>query len=43
MNVDIGKINGEVNVVDVAVTALDHLGIGIKEEWNLDGSVVGIK
>ena len=43
MNVDIGKIEGEVNVVDVAVTALDHLGIGIKEEWNLDGSVVGIK
>jgi len=43
LSVDIGKIYDEVNVVDVAVTALDHLGIAIKDEWNLDGRVVGIK
>lgn len=29
-------------IVDVAVTALAHLGIEIDPEWGLDGSVVGI-
>ncbi len=29
-------------IVDVAVTAMNHLGISIKEGWNLDGHVVGI-
>jgi hypothetical protein len=43
IRVDIGEIEEGVNVVDVAVTALDQLDIPIKEEWNLDGSVVGIK
>ncbi|MCP4311756.1 MAG: sulfatase-like hydrolase/transferase [Bacteroidetes bacterium] len=38
-----GEIQGDVNVVDVAVTALEHLDIGIKAEWNLDGRVRGLK
>jgi predicted AlkP superfamily pyrophosphatase or phosphodiesterase len=32
-----------VNIVDVAVTALEHLGIEIQSEWGLDGEVVGIE
>lgn len=30
-------------IVDVAVTALTHLGIGILSEWDLDGRAVGLK
>lgn len=37
-----GEIKREVNVVDVAVTALHYLDISIKEEWKLDGQIVGI-
>ena len=37
-----GEIQGEVGVVDVAVTALKHLGIPAKESWDLDGSVAGL-
>lgn len=37
-----GEIQQEVGVVDVAVTALFHLGIPAKEEWNLDGRVAGL-
>ncbi len=29
--------------VDVAVTALTHLGVRIRPEWNLDGRCVGLK
>ena len=29
--------------VDVAPTILSYLGIPIKQEWNLDGKVVGLK
>ncbi len=29
-------------IVDVAVTALAHLGIAIQREWQLDGKVVGL-
>jgi predicted AlkP superfamily pyrophosphatase or phosphodiesterase len=29
-------------IVDIAVTALTHLGIAIAPEWDLDGKVVGI-
>ena len=43
LNVDIGEIEEEVRVTDVAVTALDHLKIPLQEQWNLDGKVVGIK
>jgi predicted AlkP superfamily pyrophosphatase or phosphodiesterase len=32
-----------VHIVDVAVTALAHLGIAIDPAWNLDGKVVGIR
>ena len=37
-----GEIKGKVGVVDVAVTALKHLGIPAKESWDLDGSVSGL-
>jgi predicted AlkP superfamily pyrophosphatase or phosphodiesterase len=37
-----GEITKEVGVVDVAVTALYHLGIPAKESWDLDGSVSGL-
>ena len=37
-----GEIEQEVGVVDVAVTALYHLGIPAKEAWNLDGKVAGL-
>ena len=30
-------------IVDVAVTALTHLGIAIRPEWDLDGKAVGIR
>jgi len=43
LDVDIGEIQGDVNVVDVAVTAIDHLDIRIREQWDLDGRVAGIK
>lgn len=43
LDVDIGEIEEKVQVVDVAVTALDHLGISIQEKWKLDGKVVGKK
>jgi predicted AlkP superfamily pyrophosphatase or phosphodiesterase len=41
--VNTGEIQGEVNVVDVAVTALNYMDIAIKEEWNLDGQKAGLK
>jgi predicted AlkP superfamily pyrophosphatase or phosphodiesterase len=37
-----GEIEQQVNVIDVAVTALKHLDINIKKEWNLDGRVAGL-
>jgi len=37
-----GEIKEQVNVIDIAVTALSHLGVEIKDEWNLDGAVRGI-
>lgn len=37
-----GEIQQDVGVVDVAVTALYHLGIPAKEEWDLDGRVAGL-
>ncbi|MGY8933489.1 MAG: alkaline phosphatase family protein [Flavobacteriales bacterium] len=42
-DVEKGAIEFQVNVVDIAVTALQHLGIEIKDEWNLDGKPVGLK
>jgi phosphopentomutase len=38
-----GEITVDVGVVDVAVTALYHLGISAKPEWDLDGHLAGYK
>lgn len=38
-----GEIEGEVGVVDVAFTALVHMGVPIRDSWNLDGQVAGLK
>jgi len=37
-----GELKSQINVVDVAVTAMKHLGIDIKENWKLDGKVAGL-
>lgn len=42
-DVEKGEIKKQVYVIDVAVTALKHLNIDIKKEWNLDGQVSGLK
>ncbi|WP_162932325.1 alkaline phosphatase family protein [Solimonas sp. K1W22B-7] len=34
---------GSTRVTDLAVTAMIHLGIAIRPEWNLDGIAVGLK
>jgi predicted AlkP superfamily pyrophosphatase or phosphodiesterase len=39
----VGRPEGEVFIVDVAVTALAHLGIDVDPSWGLDGRVVGIR
>lgn len=38
-----GAIEGRTNNVDVAATALHHLGVPLKPEWSLDGRVIGLK
>lgn len=38
-----GEITDDVNVIDVCITAMQHLGITVKEEWNLDGKVSGLR
>jgi len=38
-----GEIKEKVHVIDVAATALKHLGLTIKEEWNLDAKPKGLK
>ncbi|NJD18623.1 MAG: nucleotide pyrophosphatase, partial [Gemmatimonadetes bacterium] len=38
-----GTAPDPVTIVDVAVTALAHLGIAADPAWNLDGKVVGIR
>jgi predicted AlkP superfamily pyrophosphatase or phosphodiesterase len=38
-----GQIPGRIFNVDVAVTALTHLGVAIQPEWKLDGKAVGLK
>ena len=37
-----GEVEQQVNVIDVAVTAMKYLEIDIKESWNLDGKAVGL-
>lgn len=39
----VGAFNGESFIVDVAVTALTHMGIDIDPEWGLDGKAVGLR
>ena len=34
--------DGDIRIVDVATTAMAHLGIAIDDEWDLDGRVVGL-
>lgn len=38
-----GTLPRDVNIVDVAVTALAHLGIAIDPAWHLDGRVSGLE
>ena len=38
-----GTIRGTPQIVDVAVTALTHLGIALDDEWGLDGRAVGLR
>jgi len=38
-----GEIKEPVNVIDVAATAMKHLGLAIKNEWNLDAKPIGLK
>jgi predicted AlkP superfamily pyrophosphatase or phosphodiesterase len=38
-----GKFTEQVFLPDAPVTALAHLGVKAKEEWKLDGRVVGLK
>lgn len=41
--VEPGRITAQTHIVDVAVTALTHMGIAIEPEWELDGQVVALK
>jgi predicted AlkP superfamily pyrophosphatase or phosphodiesterase len=38
-----GLFEEQVYIVDAPVTALVHLGVSLKSEWNLDGRAVGLK
>jgi predicted AlkP superfamily pyrophosphatase or phosphodiesterase len=38
-----GKFDKTVYIVDVVPTALSHLGIQIKDDWKIDGTIVGLK
>jgi predicted AlkP superfamily pyrophosphatase or phosphodiesterase len=38
-----GEFKEQVYLVDAPVTALAHLGVKAKEEWKLDGRVMGLK
>lgn len=38
-----GRIPGRPQIVDVAATALRHLGVGPRPEWGLDGQPVGLR
>lgn len=41
-SVVVGRLGSTPAIVDVAVTALAHLGISIDPSWELDGKVVGL-
>lgn len=38
-----GRIAGPTYLVDVVPTALQHLGVTIRDEWGLDGRAVGLR
>lgn len=42
-DVEKGEIQKQVYITDVAVAALKHLNIDLKDEWQLDGHVSGLK
>lgn len=39
----VGPINGTTQIVDVAATALAHLGLGPQPQWELDGEPMGLR
>ena len=39
----VGTVDGETFIVDVAVTALAHMGIELDPAWGLDGTPVGLR
>lgn len=41
--VEKGELPGNTHQVDLAATALTHLGIPLKSEWKLDGRAIGLK
>ena len=38
-----GALVDKIYIVDIATTALTHLGVTVKPEWKLDGKAVGLK
>ena len=38
-----GALGDKIYIVDIATTALTHLGVTVKPEWKLDGKAVGLK
>ena len=38
-----GTLEDKIYVVDIATTALTHLGVVVKPEWKLDGKAVGLR
>ena len=38
-----GALDDKIYIVDIATTALTHLGVNVKPEWKLDGKAVGLK
>jgi len=38
-----GALDDKIYIVDIATTALTHLGVTVNPEWKLDGKAVGLK
>ena len=38
-----GALGDKIYIVDIATTALTHLGVTVKPDWKLDGKAVGLK
>ncbi|MBM3216765.1 metalloenzyme superfamily, partial [Candidatus Poribacteria bacterium] len=41
-SVQAGSLDGGVNIADVGVTALVHLGVPVEPSWEMDGRVVAL-